>query len=489
MTVDAAPILLWFRSDLRLHDHTGVAEAIKSGQPILPVYVYDEHLATRPLGAASRWWLGRSLHKLDEDLHKFGSRLIIAKGRSQVLIPSIAHKNDLKTVICSHTFDPVTEDLDKEVEAALSDLKIVFKRHVTGHLTTPGHLQTKAGNGFRVFTPFFKALEADGALNVDFLPSLSTYQWPSPKYWPDSLTVSDLKLDSHTTRSGHDWAAGFAHTPGEAGARGALRHFLKNGLGDYAAGRDRPDLQMTSYLSPHLRFGEISPHRVIHEVDRAANGHAALSQGAAKFRAEMAWREFNYTLLAQAPRLDRQNFRRDFDHFPWRDDDTGFDAWRRGETGYDMVDAGMRELWTTGIMHNRVRMITASFLVKHLLIDWRRGEQWFWDCLLDADPASNPANWQWVAGCGADAAPYFRVFNPITQAEKFDPDGIYRKKYIQASPLNFPKDIHRRQVGKGSDKSTHLPKSATYPAPIVEHAFARQRALDAFKERTEDHYE
>ncbi|MGZ3298911.1 MAG: cryptochrome/photolyase family protein, partial [Asticcacaulis sp.] len=293
-----------------------------------------------------------------------------------------------------------------------------------------------------------------------------------------------LRLDDTVTRSGMDWAEGFdAFTPGEAGALAALDAFIANGLRDYADGRDRPDQRMTSRLSPHLRFGEISPRRVLHEIEHAAASDPQFRPGATKFRSEMLWREFCYGLLHQQPCLHTVNFRSEFNSFPWQEDETGFRAWTRGQTGYPLVDAGMRELWQTGWMHNRVRMVTASFLTKHLLIDWRRGEQWFWDCLLDADPANNPAGWQWVAGSGADAAPYFRIFNPAAQADRYDPKADYRRRFIPGYTLSSKGDAHRRIEPDLFDSAGKDSHHATYPQPIVDHAFARQRALDAYRQR------
>lgn len=453
-----SPVILWFRFDLRLHDHAGVAAALATQRPVLPVFIWDEVPLTRPLGAASRWWLHRSLHVLDEELRKLNSRLIVMRGATQVVLASLVQETSAKTVICSHTFDPVTEEFDDRLGAALGDVGAELKRFNTGYLSRPGSVKTKEDKPFRVFTPFSRALQAAGLADVDSLPGLSTDSWPSPVAWPDNDGIDGLGLDATLTPSGNDWAQGFAiFTPGERGARKALRRFLGHGLADYADGRDRPDRHVTSFLSAHLRFGEISPKRILLELDKAVANRPQLAADAAKFRAELIWREFNYNILHQQPDLHRRNFRADFDGFPWRDADADFKAWTRGETGYPLVDAGMRQLWQTGFMHNRVRMVTASFLIKHLLIDWRRGEQWFWDCLVDADPASNPGNWQWVAGSGADAAPYFRIFNPITQAEKFDPDGLYQRRF--------------------------LGDTETYPRPIVDHAFARDRALTAYKSR------
>ena len=456
----AAPIILWFRTDLRLHDHPGVLAALATKRPILPVYIWDPPYATRPLGAASRWWLHRSLHVLDEELRKHESRLIIASGATQVILPSLAKENNVKTIVCSQTFDPRSEDMDRDLADDLKGLGINLETWNATLFSLPGSLTTQEGKPFRVFTPFFKNLQASGKTDIDSLPAMPAHPWAKPASWPQSLALDDLGLNRTTTASGKNWATGFDRfTPGERGARGALRHFLAHGLEDYAEGRDRPDLDLTSHLSPHLRFGEISPQRILVELDKAVTAKPGLSVPAAKFRAELAWREFSYSLLAQQPRLDHVNFRRDFDDFSWRPDEAGFHAWCRGETGYDVVDAGMRELWQTGYMHNRVRMLVASFLSKHLLIDWRRGEQWFWDCLVDADPANNTASWQWVAGCGVDAAPYFRIFNPITQAEKFDPKGLYRARYLDGRPAT---------------------------RPIVDHGLARERALAAYKSRGED---
>ncbi len=477
----SGPVILWFRFDLRLHDHMGVAAALESGRPIIPLYIWDETAATRPLGAASKWWLNRSLQAMDEGLQKNGSRLIVERGNAHIVLMSLAREYNAKTIYCSQTFDPEHERNDDDLADELSSVGIKLHRLNNTLLLPPNTLRTKEDKPFRVFTPFYKSLLVSGACDIAEFPAWPEKPWPLPAKWPNSLTIAELGLNPALTPSGKDWSQGFNRfKPGEAGARGALRHFLRNNLQDYDSERDRPDLDMTSHLSPHLRYGEISPHRILHETKIAAKSDTRLASGAAKFRAELAWREFSYGLLAQQPRLHEANFRRDFDHFEWRHDDAQFRAWCRGETGYELVDAGMRELWQTGYMHNRVRMVAASFLVKHLLIDWRRGEQWFWDCLLDADPANNPASWQWVTGSGADAAPYFRVFNPITQAEKFDPKGLYRGRYIQGYTHSSTGRDHIRNQAELFDV-THKP--VEYSQPIVDHAFARDRALQAYKNR------
>ncbi len=470
------PAILWFRHDLRLQDHAGVAAALATGAPVLPTFIWDAKAGTRPPGAASRWWLHRSLHVLDEELRKHGSRLIVLRGDTGSVLRHLISETQAKTVICSSSYDPSLESFDARLEKNFAEDGMVLKRYNNTLLMPPGLIKTGEDRPFRVFTPFYKALVSSGFCDVRYMPSHSAAMWPEPVTWPKSLAIDDLGLGDTRTRSGKDWARGFDRfIPGERGARKALRHFLAERLADYAAGRDRPDKDLTSHLSPHLRFGEISLQRILFELARAVDEDQGLAVPAEKFRSELAWREFSYGLLAQHPRLHEENVRGDFDGFPWRDDDAGFRAWTRGETGYDLVDAGMRELWQTGYMHNRVRMVCASFLTKHLLIDWRRGEKWFWDCLLDADPANNPASWQWVAGSGADAAPWFRIFNPLTQAEKFDPSGLYRARYLPEGPrvavMRHPRDLF---------ESGDEPRIS----PIVDHAFARQRALDAYQQRT-----
>ena len=485
---DTSPVILWFREDLRLDDHPGVAAALACGRPILPLYIWDDSLATRPLGAASRWWLKRSLEALSEDLRKIESRLILAQGDPAIILGYIANKYNVKTIFCSTNFDPVTEDRDVHIRQHVLGQHIDLKIFNSTLLAPANSLKTKSNKSYRVFTPFGQAMIDRGFVPVDKLPTHSAKSWPKTPHWPESLVLGELPLGDTKTRSGADWAAGFnIFTPGERGARQALDRFIAHGLHDYAEGRDRPDRRATSGLSPHLRFGEISPRRLLHDIEDAARQDRRLAEGAARFRMELLWREFCYGLLAQQPRLHNVNFRSDFNDFPWRDDETGFHAWTRGETGYPLVDAGMRQLWQTGWMHNRVRMVAASFLVKHLLIDWRRGEQWFWDCLVDADPANNPANWQWVAGCGADAAPYFRIFNPTAQAGKFDPDSAYRAEFIP----EFSPAAKRKAQADLFDKASGTRINAVYPAPIVDHDFARKRALAAFQDmrsrREHDH--
>jgi deoxyribodipyrimidine photo-lyase len=336
-------------------------------------------------------------------------------------------------------------------------------------------IRSKDGRGLRVFTPFWRRVRSLG----DPPKPLPAPQALCPAPHPASDRIESWGLEP----SQPDWAGGLREnwTPGERTGQQRLREFLEGGAAGYASDRDRPDRKGTSRLSPHLRFGEVSPRQVWHAARFAAAARPALGGDVDKFLAELGWREFNRHLLFDLPDLALRNLQPSFDAFPWRHDDTALLAWQRGQTGYPIVDAGMRELWHTGVMHNRVRMLAASFLVKHLLIDWREGERWFWDTLVDADPGSNPANWQWVAGCGADAAPYFRIFNPTLQGERFDPDGAYIRRWVPklaglpSGLIHQPWSATPLQLGGAS-----VELGQSYPAPIVDHKRARERALQAY---------
>ncbi|UDF02371.1 deoxyribodipyrimidine photo-lyase [Asticcacaulis sp. AND118] len=479
--------LLWFRSDLRLQDHEGVAAALRSGRPVIPVYIHDEDIGQRPLGAASKWWLDRSLRALDKSLRAHGSRLIVLNGASETVLKKLVEAVSAAELIASRTFEPKIDAFDSGLAETLGIDVRIFNTHLLGD---PTQIVTGEGHPYKVFTPFYRALQSHGAVEGHALPA-PALRWPPAARWPESLDIDELGLKPALTPSGLDWTEGFdIWTPGEDGAHQRLSAFLEDGLKDYARDRDRPDLDITSRLSPHLRFGEISPHRILHAAENHVRHRAALRDDLEKFRAELAWRDFSYNILQQQPKLDTRNFKSQFDGMAWRNDPAGLRAWQRGETGYGLVDAGMRELWRTGFMHNRVRMVCASFLAKHLLIDWRLGEQWFWDTLVDADPANNTASWQWVAGSGADAAPYFRIFNPVTQAEKFDPKNLYQKRYISGFTENRPSKSGMKQqkfernlfefAGISSSKSQQVSRL------IVDHAEARQRALDAYAQMKED---
>ncbi|TAJ55905.1 deoxyribodipyrimidine photo-lyase [Brevundimonas sp.] len=469
---EAAPVILWFRQDLRLADNPALAAAVATGQPVLPVFILDQAPALHPTGAASLWWLDKSLRVLDADLRSHGSGLVLRRGDSEAELRRLIGETGADAVFMNRLFEPAAFARDADVAHGLEAEGVACKGWNATLLARPGAVLNGSGQPYKVFTPFLKALLAA----ADAPPRLA----PPVRLPPPPGTASD-DIDAwglHPTRP--DWSGGFAWTPGEAGAEAALAGFLDRGMKSYSRGRDIPAEPATSRLSPHLHFGEISPWRAVEAArDAAAAGRVPAAE-AEKFVAEIGWREFSAHLLHAFPQMVDTAFRPEYDALPWRDDPAGLAAWRRGCTGYPVVDAGMRELWATGYMHNRVRMIVASFLVKHLLIDWRKGEAWFRDTLVDADLASNVQNWQWVAGSGADAAPYFRIFNPIIQGRKFDADGRYVRRWVPElrgvpdrwlhAPWTAPPEVLRdARVRLGAD----------YPRPIVDHDLARRRALDA----------
>lgn len=468
----AAPAIVWFRKDLRLADNPALSAAVATARPVLAAFVLDE-TDGRAIGAASRWWLHHSLRSLADSLSAHGVSLLLRRGDAARVIPALAAEAGAGSVHWNRDFDPQASAKEDKVAAALKQRGIEVDRHNASLLFEPGSVLTKGGEPFKLFTPFWRAC-------------LARPEPPPPLPAPQRIAPGEPPRESDRLEAwgllptAPDWAGGLRETwsPGEAGAWARLARFLDDGLARYRDERDRPGMDTTSRLSPHLRWGEIGPRQVWHAVAL----HRARDDAAArKFLSELGWREFSYHLLAQFPDLATTNWRAEFDRFAWRDDPEVFAAWRRGRTGFPIVDAGMRELWRTGWMHNRVRMIAASFLIKDLLIDWRQGETWFWDTLVDADPASNAASWQWVAGSGADAAPFFRVFNPTTQGEKFDPDGAYIRRWLPELARLSPRHRHRPWTAPASELArAGVRLGHDYPRPIVDHARARERALGAF---------
>ena len=458
--------IVWFRNDLRLSDNPALTEAVRSGQTAIPVFVFDDETAgLRPIGGASRWWLHYSLQSLDTSLRKLGSRLTLRRGPAERVLPELAAEYGAEAILWNRVYDEGSRNRDARLKKSLNERGLRAESFKANLLFEPWEIKNQSGTPFKVFTPFWRACRAHASPG-DPLPAPKAL--PAPKTWPASDALEDWRL----LPTKPDWAGGLRTEwkPGEKGAKDRLSRFLDDALEDYRSARDLPAVEGTSRLSPHLAFGEISPR----QVWRAANSRGE-SAAVEKFLSEVGWREFAYSLLFHNGDLAQRNFRPEFDAFPWADSDEMLEAWKRGRTGYPIVDAGMRELWTTGWMHNRVRMIVASFLSKDLLIDWRQGERWFWDTLVDADPANNATGWQWVAGCGADAAPYFRVFNPVLQGAKFDPKGDYVRQWVPEIADLPDAAIHSPWT------ASKPPAAAAYPERIVEHGAARDRALAAFQ--------
>src|ERR1700754_1434421 len=477
MAALAPPIIVWFRDDLRLSDHPALDAASKTGAPIIGLYVLDEASAgLRPLGGAVRWWLAQSLRALQEGLQAKGTRLMLRQGPAARMVVDVAREAEASAVFWNEIAQAPHLAIAKEVEAALARLGVGSKTFPGDLLVSPTQIRNKEGRGLRVFTPFWRRVLALGDP-----PS----PLPAPRSLRQAHAINGDTLEGLGLEPRHpDWAGGLRETwqPGEKAAQTRLKDFLKGGAKGYTGDRDRPDRDGTSSLSPHLRFGEISPRQVWHAARFAAAEHRGLAGDIEKFLSELGWREFCRHLLFDVPDLATRNLQASFDDFAWKHDAKALAAWQRGRTGYPIVDAGMRQLWHTGVMHNRVRMVVASFLAKHLLIDWREGEKWFWETLVDADAGSNPANWQWVAGCGADAAPYFRVFNPVLQGEKFDPDGIYVKRWVPELARVPEKFVHQPWEATPLElASAGVTLGTTYPHPIVDHRKGRERALKAYE--------
>jgi deoxyribodipyrimidine photo-lyase len=476
------PVIFWFRDDLRLADNPALAAAHASGKPMLLLYVLDEESKeARALGGASKWWLDKSLRALNGRITAKGGRLILRRGSAEAVMAKLVKETSPDAVYWNRRYGPARK-IDERIAKSLK-ADGVDKVSLHGSLLAePFDIKTGSGGDYKVFTPFWKALQAnlvvpEASLEPGELRSLNNLR-------SDNLT--EWKL--HPTQP--DWSAGLSKTwmPGELGARRRLSNFLQDKIEGYATGRDRPDEDNTSRISPHLRFGEISPHQIWRAAMHAQEAGEAPARDIQKFLSELAWRDFSYHLLYHDLQMGHLSWRRQFENVDWREGSKSeLKAWQRGQTGYPIIDAGMRQLWATGFMHNRVRMITASFFAKDLLVHWRKGEQWFWDTLVDADEANNANGWQWTAGTGADAAPYFRVFNPVLQGEKFDPKGDYVRAWVPELARLPAKWVHAPWDAPQSVLTeAGVTLGESYPEPIIDHDAARKRALAAYKSSSQE---
>ena len=461
--------IVWFRQDLRLADQPALLAAIAGGARVLPVYVLDDTIAW-PLGGASRWWLHGSLKGLAAALHAAGASLVLRRGSAAEIIPALAREVGASVVHAGIAHEPAWRSTDAAVRAALEADGGSLVLHRTSTLIDLDSLRSKTGTVYGMYTPFARAVEALG-------------EPAHPLAAPDTIkgirAASDRLEDWGLLPTHPDWAAGFRETwtPGEPAAQKRLALFVGDAVARYGTGRNLPGEDGTSMLSPHLHFGELSPRTVWHASRREGEGDDHHT-----YRRELIWRDFSAYLLWHHPTLPEAPLRPAFGKLGFRTDPAALSAWQRGQTGVPIVDAGLRQLWQTGWMHNRVRMITASFLVKHLLISWQAGEAWFWDTLVDADLASNGASWQWIAGTGIDSQPFFRVFNPVTQGEKFDADGGYVRRFVPELARLPNKYVHAPWTAPaGVLASAGVVLGRDYPEPIIGLAEGRDRALEVYR--------
>lgn len=475
------PLVVWFRDDLRLADHPALEHARRSGLPLICVYVLQPaQEGMRGLGGAASWWLHGALQALDQDLRACGGELLLLAGSAPDVLGQLASQVDAAGLVWNRRYGQAERAMDAGIKQRFRAEGRLASSHAGSVLHEPWTLRPDGATPYQVFSAYWRACLRAGEPPLP-LPAPADLRFASLQglSLASRRSLAELDLLPRTP----DWAGGLrAHwVPGEAAAWRQLQQFVEEGLRGYAEGRDFPGQAHCSRLSPYLRFGHLSPRQIWHAMSAAALQHRLPGQDLDKFLAELGWRDFCQYLHYHHAALESRPLQPSFEAMPWRHDPAALKAWQRGQTGYPLVDAGMRELWTTGWMHNRVRMVVASFLVKHLLLDWRDGEAWFWDTLVDADPASNPASWQWVAGCGMDAAPYFRIFNPILQGQKFDAQGAYVRHWLPE--LAKLPDRALQQPWTASSAQTRaagVRLGIDYPEPVVEHAMARERALQAY---------
>ncbi|MFP4501863.1 MAG: cryptochrome/photolyase family protein [Candidatus Hydrogenedentota bacterium] len=477
MTQHSDITIAWFRQDLRLADNPALNAAAVRGT-VVPVYIWaPEEEAPWSPGAASRWWLHHSLDSLRREFEAKGLRLVIRQGPSLDTLRALAKETGASAVFWNRRYEPAVIKRDKDIRAKLQKDGLETASFNGALLLEPHRIATKEGNPYQVFTPFYKAALAGKEPET---PLGVPKNLRGPEAWPKSVALDNLELLPQI-----DWAGGLRETwsPGTAGAQAELDRFLENALADYPTLRDRPAVIGTSRMSPYLHHGELSPRQVLQAVEEFSAAEPSAGKGAETYIRQLYWREFGHHLLYHFPHTPDQALREKFRDFPWAKDKAALKAWQQGHTGYPLIDAGMRELWHTGWMHNRVRMNVASFLVKHLLLPWQEGARWFWDTLVDADLANNTLGWQWAAGCGADAAPYFRIFNPILQSKKFDPGGNYLRQYVTEISGFSGSHIHAPwEAPQQAFAGAGITPGKDYPEPIVGHKTARERALAAFEQ-------
>jgi len=466
--------IVWFRRDLRLADNRALVAAAEQHRRVIPVYLHtpDEDGHAGP-GAASRWWLHYSLHSLDNALRRIGSQLVLRSGSALSELRRLIQETGACAVYWNRRYEPDVIARDTGVKSALRNDGIEVESFNASLLREPWDVATQVGKPYQVFTPFWKACLAR-PLEVSVPPAPDRLE--GPVRWPDSQPLDKWCLLPRIA-----WPAKFSEvwTPGESGAYSTLQRLLEGPIDRYATDRNWPGRVGTSRLSPHLHFGEIGPRQIWRAVQDRFQG--SISEDARVYLSEIGWREFSHHILYHFPTTPELPLRSNFERFAWVTNTDQLRQWERGRTGYPIVDAGMRELWSTGWMHNRVRMIVGSFLTKHLRISWSEGARWFWDTLVDADLANNTLGWQWISGCGADAAPYFRVFNPTMQGEKFDPDGHYVRRWVPEIARLPDRYLHQPWEAPETElKSAGVVLGTTYPRPIVDHAEARQTALREF---------
>ncbi len=475
MATENSTTIVWFRQDLRIHDNPALVEAAKSKLPITFLYILDDETKLWQLGGASRWWLHHSLISLNETLRKkYNGSLVLRTGSCITVLQDLIDETNAKSVYWNRCYEPHFIKRDKEIKTTLSQNNIEVHSFNGALLKEPWEMLNQSKSPFKVFTPFWKTLQKQLIRQILPAPARITCSQAT------SLTLKDLDL-LPTIK----WDQGLADNwePGEEAALCKLKKFLSSGVKNYKIMRDHPSKPATSKLSPHLHFGEISPVQIWHAAFEQKDKMASFETDVTHFLSELAWREFSTHLLYHFPDLPESPFKKQFENFPWKNNHTHLKKWQQGLTGFPIVDAGMRELWHTGWMHNRVRMIVASFLIKHLLQPWQKGEAWFWDTLVDADLANNAASWQWVAGSGADAAPYFRIFNPVLQGEKFDKEGEYVKTWVPELKQLPSKYIHAPWEAPGEIlKDANIVLGKTYPLPLIDHALGRKRALEAYQQ-------